>query len=181
MNEKSVKELQTKESRHLKLTRSFEKTYRKPRWVCDTLHVLLAAVVVATGASEASPFTLLGDSFLPHPKHCSPSQWKILTLQSSIKGWRACTLNIPMLSFNKNRPCWKKAGPRHVHRFDIREIVIPPALMKSALMLITGCSWVKYVQVPDIQVICCRNHTAEGSKGHYKRNLEPWVRWALHI
>lgn len=111
--------------------------------------------------------TPLGDSFLPHPKHCNLSQRKILTLQSSIKGWRACTLNIPMLSFNKNRPCWKKAGPRHVHRLDIWEIVITPALMKSALMLITGCSRVKYVQVPDIQVICCRNHTAEGSKGHY--------------
>lgn len=112
------------------------------------------------------------DSFLPHPKHCSPSQWKILTLQSSIKGWRACTLKMPVLSFNKNRPRWKKAGPRCVHRLDIWEIVITPALMKSALTLITGCSWVKYVQIPDIQVICYRNHSAEGSKGHCKRNLE---------
>lgn len=134
-SEKSVKELQTKESRHLKLTTSFEKTYRKPRWVCDTtLHVLLAAVLVAHWSLWSIPLTPLGDSFLPHPKHCSPSQWKILTLQSSIKGWRAGTLKIPMLSFNKNSPCWKKAGPRCVHRLDIWEIVITPALMKSLVV-----------------------------------------------
>lgn len=114
--------------------------------------------------------TPLGDSFLPQPKHCSPSQWKILTLQSTIKGWRACTLKIPMLSFNKNSPCWKKAEPRCVHRlWHLRDC------HHTSTNEVIGCSWVKYVQIPDILVvllICCRNHTAEGSKGHYKRNLK---------
>lgn len=37
-----------RDNRHPEITRSFENTYRKPRWVFDaTFYVLLATVIVA--------------------------------------------------------------------------------------------------------------------------------------